>query len=249
MKILCHDLKLRSFIERLPDAFANGEGEVIYDKRNQIRKFVTNDGQVIIVKRYKRPNGFQRLCYSTFWQNKAEKAYCFAERLLQMGIQTPAPLGALTLHNCLGLVEQYYFASNEDTNQECMILAREPEFADREALCDAIGAFLVEMHQKGFLHGDTNLANILYRKDPDGYHFSVIDTNRSTFLNRPATHEECIQNLSRISHHRDLLDLLASAYARHAGWNVQQTREEIEKSVTQFERKRAMRRLFKKKKR
>lgn len=248
MKILCHNTELRAFIERLPQAFAQGEGEVLYDKRNQIRKFQLGNGQVIIVKRYKRPNAFQRLCYSTFWQNKAEKAYHFADRLLQLGIETPAPLGALTLTNRFGLVEQYYFASSEDTNQECMILAKEPQLQDREALGDALGAFLVKIHQKGFLHGDTNLANILYRKEDDGYHFSVIDTNRSTFLDRPASHQECINNLSRLSHHRDLLSFLAAAYAKHAGWDVRQTQEEIEQSVTRFEKKRAMRRLFKRKK-
>lgn len=45
-----------------------------------------------------------------------------------------------------------------------------------------LAAFMVQLHEKGVLHGDLNLTNILYCTDNDGhYHFTLIDTNRSKF--------------------------------------------------------------------
>lgn len=233
----------------LPENFAEGKGEILYNKRNQIRRFMQQtEGlpEVIIVKRYKRPNFFQGLSYSTFWRNKAEKAYTFAERLLAMGIDTPRPLGALTQRNALGWVKQYYFASTENKDQSCWVLL-EPSSEDQEPLIEALAQYLVTLHEKGFLHGDTNLSNFLWHQEADGsYHFAVIDVNRSKFLDRPANRKESLDNLFRLTHNRTLLEQIIKKYARLRHWNEEQAIQEVNDAVTRFERKKAFLRRFKK---
>jgi len=251
MKILSCDDKMRSFMEQLPQSFAEGKGEILYDKRNQVRKFSMNvEGlpEVIIVKRFKKPNITQCLSYSIFGHNKAEKAYCYAERLLAMGIDTPKPLGALTQRNAFGLVRQYYFASTANNDPSCWKVL-DPTFEDKESLIEALAKYLVTLHEKGFLHGDTNLSNFLWHRESDGsYHFAVIDVNRSKFLGRPATRKEALSNLFRLTHSQKTLELIVRQYAIARNWEEDQAVQEVRDALHRFEKKKIFLSHFKKNK-
>lgn len=235
-----HDDELLHLINNLPEAFATGKGELLYDKRNKIRRFKLNSGEVVIVKQYKKPNLFQKLCYSTFWKNKAKKAFFFGEKLLEMGIDTPKPIAAVTYTSWLGFVERYYFASSENSHPDCLIL-RDGEMENPKPLANALMGFIIHLHEKGFMHGDTNLSNFLYKETKDGsYHFSVIDTNRSRFLNRPATEKESLANLIRLTHKRSLLCMLIRSYASQRGWNEQAAENTVLRLIEKRERKKKM---------
>lgn len=229
-----------TLLERLPEVFSNNEGEIIYDKRNKIRRITLSDGRHIILKKYKKPNFFQRICYSTLWSNKAKKAYIFGNRLLFLGIDTPEPIACVTYYNSIGMVEEYYFLSTEDTRPDCRIL-RDGNMDNPQPLIDALSQYLIFLHQQGFLHGDTNLSNFLYEKKADGtYHFAVIDTNRSRFLHSPASKKEALSNLVRITHDRQLLSSIVHSYATQRQWNA----EEAVKSVLRLLDKREKRKLL-----
>lgn len=217
------DKFLQELIRDLPEVFATGKGELIYDGRNKLRRFLLPSGFVVIVKAYKHPNAFQRICYSTFWKNKAVKSFIYAEKLLKMNIDTPSPIAAITYRNNIGLVDNYYFVSTENTNPDCLIL-RDGHIENPQPLINALASFLIHLHELGFLHGDTNLSNFLYEDRGNGnYHFTVIDINRSRFLDRPTTKEEALKNISRLTHKRELLHDLVSAYAKQRGWNIEET--------------------------
>ena len=235
------DSIFQKFLTGLPEAFEKGEGELLYDGRNKIRRFVLPSGLVAVVKAYKRPNAFQRLCYSTFWKNKATKAFLYGEKLREMGIDTPEPMAAVTYRDKLGRVDRYYFVSAENDDPDCFGL-NENSIDDAGNLIDDLMAFLIQMHEKGFLHGDTNLSNFLYKKDDGHYRFAVIDTNRSHFLGRPATKEEVCQNLSRLTHVRPLLTRLVASYARQRGWNADEIEEKVLKLIVNREKKKKIKR-------
>ena len=235
-----HNEELRLLINNLPEAFASGKGELLYDKRNKIRRFQLTSGDVVIVKKYKKPNLFQKICYSSFWKNKAKKAFFFGEKLLAMGIDTPKPIAAVTYTSWLGCVERYYFASSENSHPDCLIL-RDGEMENPKPLADALMGFIIHLHEKGFMHGDTNLSNFLYEKNEDGtYHFSVIDTNRSQFLSRPATKQESLANLIRLTHKRSLLCMLIRSYASQRGWNEQAAENTVLRLIEKREKKKKM---------
>lgn len=214
--------EIMTLLERLPEVFSNNEGEIIYDKRNKICRITLSDGRHIILKKYKKPNFFQRICYSTLWNNKAKKAFLYGNRLLFLGIDTPEPIASVTYYNSIGMVEEYYFLSTEDTRPDCRIL-RDGNMDNPKPLIDALSQYLIFLHQQGFLHGDTNLSNFLYEKKADGtYHFAVIDTNRSRFLHSPASKKEALCNLVRITHDRCLLSAIVHSYATQRGWDAGQ---------------------------
>ena len=49
-------------------------GRVLFSGRNEIR-LVNIDGEDVVVKRFKRPNLFQKIIYTFFRKNKAYKSY------------------------------------------------------------------------------------------------------------------------------------------------------------------------------
>ncbi len=230
-----------SFVRQLPATF-DQSGELIYDSRNKVRLFTVN-GQFIVVKRYKVPLLHQRIDYTFFRPSKAKRAYIFGMRLLSMGISTPDPIAYIE-DFCGGLFCQGYFISTFCGDPDLRVLREAPHSHDQ--LMTAFVHFLVDMHKKGFIHGDTNLSNFLYHPDSSSYryHITTIDTNRSHFSSSPSS-KECLKSLMRITHERMVLRKIVGEYACMRGWNVEESVDYIIKSIENFEkRKRIKRKIF-----
>lgn len=212
--------ELYDFVRMLPERFEQ-EGEMLYDGRNRVKLFMYA-GRQLVVKRYKRPHLIQRIVYKWFRPSKAERAYRFAFSLEKMGIDTPEPLAYVEVGGCL-LFGDSYFVSARCADPDLMGALYKPAEFPRP-LAVAWADRLAEFHEKGFLHGDLNLANILYRTDPQtgACRFTVIDINRSHFRPHPSP-DECMDNLVRLTHRVDLLCFLVAAYARRRGWDEEQT--------------------------
>jgi tRNA A-37 threonylcarbamoyl transferase component Bud32 len=236
--------RLASFIARLPEGFAT-EGELLYSGRNRVKRFWVEQEE-IVVKRYKRPNLVQKIAYSFFKKGKAERAYLFAAALRKRGIETPHEIAFIEeKHN--GLLRDSYFVSTATHYAELFdVLVNHTDYDS--AIVRALAEFLVQLHEKGVLHGDLNLTNVLYQKDTTGkYTFCLIDTNRSIFVDSPSK-EMCLENLKRITHKRELLYEIVRAYATCRGWDAEECIQKVEKKLEAFERRRALKHRFKKKK-
>ena len=232
------DAGLQEFVSLLPARFAM-DGEVIYSKRNEVRTFVVG-GRRIVAKRYKRPNLVQRLACSLGRKSKARRAFIYGERLREMGIDTPEPIAAIDVYRGMAY-EQGYFISAEDGRPSCKVLRDRPDLPYREALARALAQYLVTLHERGFLHGDTNLGNFLYAREADGtFRFAVIDVNRSRFVAGLPTRRQCLANLMRLSHDRDLLRLIVAAYAEARMWDVDAAVSDVLGRVGRFERRKAV---------
>ena len=94
------------------------------------------------------------------------------------------------------------------------------------------------MHSRGVLHGDLNLSNFLYRTADDGYHFTMIDINRSHFTDGWPTDSQCLDNLVRLTHRRDLYEYLVKSYARQRGWDEETTAASALRLLEKFEHRR-----------
>lgn len=233
-----------SLISQIPSRF-EAEGEMVYDGRNTVKCFRYKDDEWI-VKRYKNPNIFQQIAYSFFKKSKAERAFLYADKLLKAHIDTPEGIAYIE-EKKNGLLHNSYFISTV-CHDPCIF----PELVETHdydrSLADALAAFFVEMHTKGILHGDLNLNNILYHKDEaGGFHFSVIDTNRSLFKESP-TRMECLDNLKRVTHRRELLAYIVEKYAGLRGWDLRESAETVIGALSKFEKRRKMKRMIKGKK-
>lgn len=222
----------RNLIPQLIENFET-EGQAIHEGRNVVKSVQTNYGEWII-KQYKRPLLFQRFVYTFFRKSKAERAYLFADKLFSLGIESPEGI-AYAEKKEKGLFNTGYFISTTCHYPPLYPILNKANFD--KSLAASLAAFFVYMHSKGFLHGDPNLKNILYQKCSEGdIHFSVIDTNRSCFKSR-LTQKRCLDNLKRITHHRDLLKCIVNDYANIRNWDAHKCVNIVVKALDHFERR------------
>ncbi|MBO4463067.1 MAG: hypothetical protein J5797_02605 [Prevotella sp.] len=231
---------LTDTIARLPQRMDEGEGEVVYDSRNRVVRF-TVDGLSLMVKRFKRVNAVQQVVYTFFRKTKAERAFLFASEFLKRGIDTPQPVAYMEERHH-GLFTTGYFVSLETPGTETSLLLREVQDYPRD-LAEAVARQVVLMHSKGILHGDLNLSNFLVKPTPDlspregrtAYSFTMIDTNRSHFCDGYPSDSECLKNMVRLTHRRDLYEDLVRRYALLRGWDADETASRCLALLTRFE--------------
>lgn len=230
---------LENFIRILPEVFQS-QGIMLHNKRNVVKRFDV-DGLPLVVKRYKVPLFFQRIDYTFFRPSKAKRAYLFAMRLKELGISTPDPVAFIECKR-YGFFRQGYFVS---TLTEHPDLKSNISLLDTDhVLFDGLIDYLVMLHAKGFLHGDTNLSNFLFHKEDGHYEFEVIDVNRSHFKETP-TQEECLANLMRITRDRQLSARIVSAYAERRGWDAEESVRFVHHLIDKYEQKRKARKFYK----
>lgn len=233
----------QTYLAQLPARFEQ-EGETLHAGRNCVKRFFFED-QEWIVKRYKRPHFIQRIVYTYFRKSKAERAFRYACRFRQKGVNTPEEV-AFIEYRRHGLFYDSYFIST--ACHDPAVTQRLPKTGDFDhPLADALALFLAGLHQKGILHGDLNLNNILYQADAEGnYRFTLIDTNRTRFLEAPSR-RACIDNLKRITHRRDLLQYIVGQYASARGWDTELCVRQVVVALDKFEQRNLWKKKLKKK--
>lgn len=228
---------LSDFVHSLPTIY-DKEGELVYDERNQVRLF-TVDGRTIVVKRFKKPMLHQRIDYTVFRPSKAKRAYQYGMKLVELGISTPTPIACVETFS-KGLFLQGYLVTEYCGDPDSRILREEPEGHDE--LVEAVAKYLVDCHEKGFLHGDTNLSNFLYHQEGSTYHITTIDINRSYFSPNPSK-KECLESLFRLTHVRPTLKRIVSRYAALRGWDEQAAVDVVIRKLEKFEKRKKMLKL------
>lgn len=175
-------MALAGFVASLPERFERGEGEVIYDGRNQLRRFVV-EGHRLIVKSFRVPNLVNRIAYGWLRASKAQRSFEYATRLRSIDIDSPAPVGWIAERSGL-LFGRSYYACLESTlpytYKDIMAGTLSPDL-EHSAL-EAIGRTTARLHEAGMTHKDYSRGNILFGSAADGsISVEIIDLNRIRF--------------------------------------------------------------------
>ena len=201
---------LREWLERLPEDFER-LGEVIYDKRNQLRVVEAPDGTLVNVKRYCVPHLVNRVVYSTgIRKPKGLRAFIYPTRLLERGIETPEPSAYIEQRRC-GLLGVSYFISVQSPLGHTLYEFGDAQEGTYEEMADALGRFTAMMHEREVLHLDYSPGNVLWDKDETGYHFAVVDINRMRF--GKVNMEDGCAALRRLWGPKRFIELIARSYA------------------------------------
>ncbi len=231
-------MHLEQFIGNLPAKFLK-EGEYLHNGRNQVKRFRVNN-EWVIVKKYKRPNIAQKIAYSFFKSSKGERAYHFAAKLREMNLQTPQEIAYIEIKRNLLLDELYFVSAQCSYAAVSQVLdCQEPQLEMIPSLVE----FLAHLHDLGVMHGDLSMNNILYRVEDGVYDFTLIDINRTKFK-ESLTKEECIKNMERLSHNKELMKLIGEEYGRLRGWSPSETGAALVESLSQWENRIARKRKF-----
>lgn len=220
---------LNKFITEIPVLFEQ-EGELVYIARNQLRHYSVEEYDVI-VKRYKKPHLINRIAYTFFRPSKAKRAYEYALKLLELGIDSPAPIAYIEEYTC-GLLTHGYFVSIYEKEYS---LIRELMAGTQKdaALLKELSFYIADLHNKGVLHLDMSPGNILYKKKGNNFHFTLIDINRMQFL-PSISKEKRFKSFKRLSENESVLTAVARFYAAAAGLNETESIEKINRYSLKF---------------
>ena len=161
------------FIKQLPKAFTHQEGQLLYKGRNELR-LLHYQGVELVVKSFQIPNWVNRIAYGLFRSSKAQRSFEYAERLLQLGIGTPEPVGYYTERNGLFFHHSYYVSRRSICPYTFADLLLQP-FAEEEAILQAIAHTTAQLHERGLLHKDYSRGNILFACTKERVHVEIID--------------------------------------------------------------------------
>lgn len=202
---------LRDFIVRIPSAFET-EGKEIYHLRNVIKVMQAPDGLKVNVKRYHRPSGPNLFVYS--WgirRPKCERAFEYPNVLLENGISTPEPIACIEERGPLKLLGYSWFVSIQCDYGHTLYEMGDATPEVYKPMAQSLAVFTANMHSKGIMHKDYTPGNILWKKDAEGYHFSLVDINRMYF--GKVTVKRGLKNMCRLWGPKEFIIHLARTYA------------------------------------
>ena len=208
--------RLSGFLSQLPGQY-DALGRLVHDGRNTVR-CMEQGGVTMVVKRFRRPLWFQRVAYTLFRPTKARRAYEYALRYRELGFDTPAPIACIE-ERPGGLFSRGYFVAEADFRPSCMPFDGRTEAIPDEML-EALARHVAAFHERGILHGDLSLSNILCdHPRPEEWHFAFIDINRSRFLSRAVPRRAAAREVAVLTYDGELLRRFSLLYARFRHWD------------------------------
>lgn len=211
--------ELTPFLQALPQLFAQGQGEVIHNGRNQLRKFAWN-GKEYVAKSYHRPHFVNQLVYGTIRPSKAKRAYENALLFQQLGVGTPQPVGYLTIRKGL-LFDQSYFVTEASLCQVDFGILMTTEVPYMDEVLKEVARTTAVLHSNGYRHLDYGRGNILFRLDEgQKVRLDVIDLNRVA-VGKVDVKSGC-KNFERLPATPHMHRVMADTYAALRGFDKEE---------------------------
>jgi serine/threonine protein kinase len=201
--------------QQLNNMFCNGVDEgakqIYRGARNTLYDFTLASGRRVCIKHFRKAKFPNSYIYTNLRHSKAHRSFTHAQRLLQLGFLTPAPLAYSETKRGLKLKESYYVCEFLDLPN----IRQWYSCDDTEAITAALAQEMLRLHRSGVLHRDFSPGNILYDHREDGdYKFYYVDLNRMNF--NVANRKRLMRMFRSISLEAEPTERLARAYAEAA---------------------------------
>ena len=202
------DEKFTVFTKNIKKIFNNSD-ELIHNARNQI-KILKNDDTDVAVKSYKIPSLFNKIVYTFFRKSKAYRAYHYAIKLEELGVNTAKAYSYICFYKNFLIERSYFICENIDYDFTIKKVFDEDDITDHDEILIAFGKFAKSIHDKDVEHKDFSPGNILVKKTDAGYEFSIIDINRMQF--GAMDFEQRMSNLCKLWTSEKNIELIAQGY-------------------------------------
>lgn len=212
---------LRHFVASLPVIFSNQEGgHIIYKGRNELRKFHTPQGTVV-VKSFCVPNVVNRVAYGLLRASKAERSCRYAALLRSKGVGSPAPVGWCSVRHGFLFTHSFYASLCSDLPYTYIdIIKGNVTAEDAVDFLREVGRVAGRLHNEGIIHKDFSRGNILLGRDAEGrVQVELVDLNRLRF--HKISMEEGLKNFERLPASAEMRKHLAEGYAAERGYEVE----------------------------
>lgn len=229
----------KNFLLNIKNYFQENSN-TIHKARNEL-KVIEYEGIQTVVKAFKIPNKINQIVYAYFRDSKAKKSYENAMKLIDVGINTPTPIGYIEFYKMGLFKESFYVSQKVDYAFTIREPLRDLEFQDREIILKKFVQFTYDLHQKQVFHKDYSAGNILVIKNGNDYSFSIVDINRMQF--KPMNTQEGLDNFAKLWLDENSLELIAKEYAKLSNTNENEALNILKecdkklKSFVEFKRK------------
>ena len=222
----------------------DNSGEQLKDARNKLKLFPFKDGQVNI-KSFKVPNLINQVVYRFFRKSKAQRSFEYANKLKNLGIGTPNPIAYYEFSTSFLYKRSFYVSEQLESNLTYRELIRDFDYPNHEDILRAFTRFTFKLHEKGINFLDHSPGNTLIKKNSDEYEFFLVDLNRMKFGSM--TFEMRIQNFSRLTIHKSMVEVMSDEYAKCSGEDYSRIFNLMWQETEDFQEKYHRKRRLKKK--
>lgn len=215
-------------------------------KRNTIKLFDL-EATKINIKSFKKPNFINKIIYSYFRKSKAKRSFEFANKLIENGFGTPAPIAYFENFDIVGLKDSYYVSEHLDCDLTFRELVEIPDFPENEIILRQFIRFSYDLHKKGIEFKDHSPGNTLIKKGNDGkYNFFLVDLNRMEF-HESMSFDARIKNLCRLTPKKEMVAIMSNEYSIVSGDSEKHIFEMLWKMTEDFQYNLARKKRLKKK--
>lgn len=224
VKLINRDYKVYSdFIEKSIHNFSNS-GVVIKDSRNVIKTY-ESDKLVLNIKSFKIPNIFNAFIYNKIRSGKAERSYRFAQKLLNLGINTPKPIAYFEFKTSLFFKNSYYVSEQINYDFSIRDVINDSNFTDRIKILKLFSSFTFKLHENNINYLDHSPGNTLIKANKGDYKFYLIDLNRMQF--KKMSFKDRMKNFNRLTKDSLVIKIFSEQYASLYGLKFEAVYEKM----------------------
>lgn len=182
--------------------------------RNSLKLFKLND-LTINVKSFRIPNIINQIAYRFFRKSKAQRSFEYANKLIDLEIGTPQPMGYYEFKTLLLFKNSYYISEHLNCDLTFRELLTDLNYPNHESILRAFTRFTFQLHEKGILFLDHSPGNTLIKINNGDYQFFLVDLNRMVF--KTLDFETRIKNFSRLTIYKSMVEVMSDEYAKCSG--------------------------------
>lgn len=191
--------------------------EVLGEAERNVIKVVPLQGKKYTIKSFKVPNIINQVAYRFFRKSKAERSYTYANKLLELGINTPFPIACDLYMTSFLFKKSYYVSELIDADLTYRELTTDFSIPDYDTILRAFTRFTYKLHENGVNFLDHSPGNTLIKKEGDNYQFYLVDLNRMQF--GEMDFETRIKNFAKLTIHESMIRVMSNEYAKCTGEN------------------------------
>ncbi|WP_103070687.1 lipopolysaccharide kinase InaA family protein [Aquimarina sediminis] len=204
---------------KVKETIANFEKytDILGDAERNVIKIVEVEGEKYTIKSFKVPNFINQIVYRFFRKSKAERSYNYANKLLELGIDTPFPLAYNLCVTPVLFKESYYVSKLIECDLTYRELTTDFDIPDYEVILRAFTRFTYKLHKCGVNFLDHSPGNTLIKKNEEGYEFYLVDLNRMKF--GEMNFDTRVKNFAKLTIHESMVSVMSNEYAKCTGEN------------------------------
>ena len=174
-----------------------------------------------VVKKFKRPTLANCVIYTWFRKNKAVRAWENAQLFKEKGLETARPVAYIIkkkfgfLHTAFFISEYLPYPTIDKVYSDCKT------DEERSQLERDFVLFTYHLHQLDIVHRDYNEGNILVHREPDGFHYAMIDINR-LWLKKNPSQKRCLKSIGMLKMDINQMSRFLNQYASLQGFDPEE---------------------------